>query len=80
MVLFNSSAEANRAMNEMQGKFIGPRYVQLFQVSFGEYNDFKGAPVPHPSTNKLASYITSSNKQRALVMRGLPFKVSVAQI
>ena len=78
VILFDSAQECNRAMNEMQGKYIGSRYLQLYQVTYGEYQEFQGAF--RSNDVKLSKYITSSNKQRALLMRGLPFKVTRDEI
>ena len=55
--------------------------MQLFQIPFREYQDFKGQTNSGQfSMTKLSKYVTYSNKTRALLMRGLPFKVTISEI
>ena len=66
-------------MSEKQGQNIGHRYIELYVISYGDYLEFKNSQTTY-NVVKLSKYITSSNKKRALVMRGLPFKVAVEDI
>ena len=65
-------------MNDKQGNNIGHRYIELYVKTYGEFLEFKESQ--SQSQHRLAKYINSDNKHRALVMRGLPFKVIVDQI
>lgn len=49
-------------------------------MPYQEYQDFKAMQTNSGNGNKLSKYITSANITRALVMRGLPFKVTVEEI
>ena len=78
-ILFENEEECKRAMSEKQGQNIGHRYIELYVISYGDYLEFKNSQTSY-NVVKLGKYITSVNKKRALVMRGLPFKVSVEDI
>ena len=41
-ILFESASEATAAMNELQKKHIGERYVDLSVISYGDYLNFNG--------------------------------------
>jgi RNA recognition motif-containing protein len=78
-ILFENEEECKRAMSEKQGQNIGHRYIELYVISYGDYIEFKNSQSSY-NVVKLSKYVTSVNKKRALVMRGLPFKVSVEDI
>ena len=63
----------------MNGKYVGSRYVDLSVISYEDYSRFNGPPSGGNSTPgsyvKLANHVGHDNKDRALVMRGLPYKV-----
>jgi RNA recognition motif-containing protein len=91
-ILFNDEKEASDAVAKMQGQYVGSRYVELSVISYGDYTRFNGPPggtyggaggsyggTPG-SYVKLSKYVSQDNKDRALVMRGLPYKVEAADI
>jgi len=63
-------------MTEKQGQNIGHRYIELYVISFGDYIEFKNSQTQH-NVIRLSKYINAQNKKRALVMRGLPFRVTI---
>ena len=48
-------------------------------ITYGDYLEFKNGQTTY-NVVKLSKYVTGSNKKRALLMRGLPFKVTVEDI
>ena len=48
-------------------------------ISYGEYIEFKNNQSSY-NVVKLSKYITNTNKKKALLLRGLPFKVTVEEI
>jgi RNA recognition motif-containing protein len=48
-------------------------------ISYGDYLEFKNSQTTY-NVVKLSKYVTNANKRRSLLMRGLPFKVSVEDI
>ena len=66
-------------MNEKQGQNIGHRYIELYVISFGDYLEFKNSQSSY-NVVRLSKYITPSNRKNCLVMRGLPFRVTIEQI
>lgn len=84
-ILFKFEKEAKDAMNQMQGQYIGNRYVELSLISYGDYSRFNGPPAGSYGGNpgsyvKLSKYVGPDNKDRALVLRGLPYKVESEDI
>jgi RNA recognition motif-containing protein len=41
-ILFEDEKETKDAMTEMQGQYVGNRYVDLTQISYGDYSRFNG--------------------------------------
>lgn len=78
-ILFESESEAKAAMQAMQGKHIGTRYVELSVISYGDYRNFNG-PSYGGTVVKLSKYVSQSNKDQCLVMRGLPYRVKEDEI
>jgi len=85
-ILFEDEKEAKEAMAKMQGQYVGARYVELSLISYGDYSRFNGGPPAgtfggNPGSYvKLSNYVGPENKDRALVMRGLPYKVEAEEI
>ena len=84
-ILFEDEKEAKEAMTKMQGQYVGARYVELSAISYGDYSKFNGPPAGSyggapGSYVKLSKYVGPDNKDRALVMRGLPYKVEAEEI
>ena len=82
--MFKSEELAEGAANALNGQYIGTRYVELDTMSYAEYSTFKrvGAANANNATNivKLSNLIDSDNQERALLMRGLPYRIEVADI
>lgn len=86
-ILFEDEKEAKDAMAKQQGQYVGARYVELSLISYGDYTRFNGGPAPSGSYGgapgsyvKLSNYVGQDNKDRALVMRGLPYKIECEDI
>lgn len=86
-ILFEDEKEAKDAMTKQQGQYVGSRYVELSLISYGDYTRFNGGPAPSGSYGgapgsyvKLSNYVGHDNKDRALVMRGLPYKIEADDI
>lgn len=85
-ILFEDAKEAKEAMTKQQGQYVGSRYVELSLITYGDYTRFNGGPVAgnyggQPGSYvKLSNYVGPDNKDRALVMRGLPYKVEADDI
>jgi len=84
-ILFEDEKEAKEAMAKNQGQYVGSRYVELSLISYGDYTRFNGPPAGTYGGNpgsyiKLSKYVSADNKDRALVMRGLPYKVEPEDI
>jgi RNA recognition motif-containing protein len=82
-ILFEDEKEAKDAMAKNQGQYVGARYVELSLISYGDYTRFNGPPSKggnQGSYVKLSKFVTADNKDRALVMRGLPYKVEPEDI
>ena len=87
-ILFESNAEATAAAEELDQATIGTRYVELSVISYGDYLNFNGPTGGHGGgggygggkTTRLSNYVSSDNEQRALVMRGLPYRIEIAEI
>jgi len=74
-ILFEDAEEAKAAAKEMHGHHIGDRYVELSLITYGDYSKFNG-PGSGGNTTKLSKYVGPDNQDRALVMRGLPYRVT----
>lgn len=88
-LLFESAEEASSAAEELDRKSIGSRYVELSVISYGDYLNFNGPPGGSSGgggggfvgkTTRLSNYVSSDNEHRALVMRGLPYKIETEAI
>jgi RNA recognition motif-containing protein len=82
-ILFESESEAKSAMTDLQGEHIGDRYVELSLISYGDYLRFNG-PVTSGSGSgtdvRLSQYVGEDNKDRCLVCRGLPYKITADEV
>jgi RNA recognition motif-containing protein len=84
-ILFEDENEAKEAMTKQQRQYVGSRYVELSLISYGDYSRFNGPPSgtfggPKGSYVKLSKYVGPDNKDRALVMRGLPYRIEASEI
>jgi len=70
----------------MNGQHVGSRYVDLSVITYGDYKRFNkpqdgggrngGGGYGGSKPVKLSNYVNDDNKERALVMRGLPYRVT----
>jgi RNA recognition motif-containing protein len=89
-ILFKNTADAQKAIDSLDGEYIGSRFVKLFLINYGEYKTSdgidsvgdggSGRPSRDESTCKLADAITDENKGRCLVMKGCPWRVTTEEI
>ena len=70
-ILFNTEQDASNAINELNGEYLGDRYVELSLITYGDYSKFNG-PVnggggggnyggQAGSTVKLSKYVGKDN-------------------
>jgi len=90
-ILFHTADEASKAAVQMQKQYIGSRYVDLSVISYDDYRNFNSFG-NRPSNGggnyggesgsfvKLANCVNDDNVERSLVVRGLPYKVTVEVI
>jgi hypothetical protein len=84
--LFESPEEASAAAEELDQATIGTRYVELSVISYGDYLNFNGPPGGRGGgygggkTTRLSNYVSSETEHRALVMRGLPYRIEGGEI
>jgi len=72
-------------MTELQGQYVGNRYVDLSPISYGDYSRFNGPPAGNYGGNpgsyvKLSKYVGPDNQERCLLMRGCPYKIEAKEI
>jgi hypothetical protein len=85
-LLFESPEEAAAAAEELDQATIGTRYVELSVISYGDYLNFNGPTggsgggYGGGKTTRLSNYVSSETEHRALVMRGLPYRIEVGEI
>lgn len=79
-ILFESETEAKEAMQALQGKYVGSRFVELSVISYADYRNFNGPSYGSGNVVRLSKYVNSDNQDRSLVMRGLPYRVTDDQI
>jgi len=78
-ILFENQEEAEAAAQGMDEQHVGSRYVNLSVISYGDYKRFNkpaGGGNFGSKTVKLAHYVNDDNKDRSLVMRGLPYRAT----
>lgn len=82
-ILFEDPDEAQMAAKELDGQYIGDRYVEISMISYGDYLRFNG-PVGggfnSGNTVKLSKFVGPDNQERSLIMRGLPYKIQTVDI
>jgi RNA recognition motif-containing protein len=84
-ILFEDEKEAKEAMNGMNGQYVGSRYVDLSQITYGDYSRFNGPPAGNyggqpGSYVKLSKHVGPDNQEKCLLMRGCPYKVEAKDI
>jgi len=79
-ILFETEDEAAAAASGMNGQHVGSRYVDLNVISYGDYKRFNkpiGGGNFGAKAVKLSNHVNGDNQERALVMRGLPYRAAV---
>lgn len=79
-LLFTSEEECRRALNDKQGGHMGNRYIELYLISLGEYHEQRMQVATTQSEVRLQKYVTQTNKQRVILVRGLPFKIQTEEL
>lgn len=81
-ILFDTEDKAERAANDMNQEYIGDRYVDLSVITYGDYSRFNGPAGGKPggSTVKLANFVDADNAERAVIMRGCPWKITAEEV
>lgn len=79
-ILFESEGDAEAAMTKQNGQYIGNRYVDLTQITYGDYSRFNGPPAGNyggqpGSYVKLSKYVNPENQDKCILMRGCPYKI-----
>eukprot|EP00347_Sterkiella_histriomuscorum_P011323 403372892 len=73
-ILFHSEEDSKKAFQQRQGQSIGHRWIELYQITIADYQNFEEMQKQR-RTVKLGKYITDSNRERIMKLRGLPFQV-----
>lgn len=88
-ILFNSREEAENAIKKLNGQYIGERYVDLSLITYGDYSVFNGVDymagatrqeIKQGSQNSLSSYLNAENIDKALIMRGCPWRITIEEV
>jgi heterogeneous nuclear ribonucleoprotein F/H len=91
-LVFESEEQATSAMEALQKQNIGSRWVQLSPMSYKDYLGFNKAQSRGSGGDrgsggggggedvKLSDHVNDGNKDKTLVMRGLPWKVTMEEI
>jgi len=66
-ILFNKQEDAEKAIDELNGEYVGDRYVDLSLVTYGDYSKFNGPSHggyggTAGSTVKLSKYVNEDNQ------------------
>lgn len=84
-ILFDNEQDAGAAIDGLNGEYLGSRYVELSLIGYGDYSRFNGPAAGgygghQGSVVKLSKYVGEDNKDRAIVMRGCPWKITAEEI
>lgn len=81
-ILFDNHEQAKAAAKELNHQYIRDRYVETTVITYGDYLYFNGPPDDYDDgmTCKLTKYVGPMNQDRALVMRGLPYRIHEADV
>lgn len=80
-ILMESEEQADEAVEALNNADIGGRSMRLQKIAYRQYLNFNKPKRPEPEEAKpLSEYVTPSNKDRILFMRGCPWRVTVDEI
>lgn len=76
---------AEKASTDLNKGTIGSRYVEISIISYGDYLAFndragKSGNTGGSSSNELSQYLNDDNTDKAIVMRGLPYKIQTSEV
>ena len=78
-VLFESPAEATRAMEEKEGEYVGPRFVQMHELSYAQWKSFMTDQLGCKTVD-LKRILKMEDMGRAVRLRGLPRDVQMQDV
>ena len=73
--LFETADDAKQALNELQGQNIGHRWIELYNISYQDWQSFGDEQMYSKNIN-IRSFVTAENIDRAVKLRGMPFHVT----
>jgi len=90
-IVFENEEDASSAATDLNKQYVGTsnRYVDLSVISYGDYLNFNPANTGAGASNyggssgsyvKLFQCVNKENLDVSLVLRGLPYKISVLQL
>lgn len=78
-ILMKTADDVEKAVSELNKKYIGERYVDLSIIAYSDYRSFNSEKYTQSknkfggSTCKLFQEVNENNEERSLVLRGLPY-------
>jgi RNA recognition motif-containing protein len=78
-ILMKTAEDVDRAVAELNKKYIGERYVDLSVIAYTDYRSFNSEKYTQSKNNrtcKLFQEVNSDNEERSLVLRGLPYSAT----
>lgn len=87
-ILFEDENEAKNAAAALNKQYIKDRYVDLSVISYEDYLNFNnhssrgGSKTNYTQGSyvKISQCVNNDNVERALILRGLPYRISVEQV
>lgn len=87
-ILFETAKDAQAAKDELEKQYIGSRYVNLFVIPYKDYIHFNKGSSSSDGPKKTSTGdcklsdcgVNDSNRDKALVFKGLPFRVTVDEL
>lgn len=73
--MFENEDEAANAMNEKQGQNVGSRWVELYAMSFAQFESFMDDQLNCKTVN-LKNFLNEENLNRCVKLRGIPYQAS----
>ena len=85
-ILFETRENAEKAAKDLNREYIGTRFVELSVIKYGDYSKFNSSPQGDNNKNGSSAkdivnlVVDYDNMERALVMRGCPWKITPEEI